>query len=201
MQLTLWTYEGPPHVGAMRVAAGDDRAALCAARAARRHLRRSPVHDDRAPPRAAAGHLHDLPGARSRRRHRRAVQDGRARSLRALPAAGDDRRRLLHRRVDPGRSRRPRPRARSADPGHSARTAGLSEEGELGRGGNFLPPRAIARRPAASGRPRRAKPLAIFSARRRSASAIATTSTKSPAPGRSASTSASPRRSARRPPT
>ncbi|MCK7500880.1 MAG: hypothetical protein MZW92_69900 [Comamonadaceae bacterium] len=52
-----------------------------------------------------AGHLHHVPGARPRRRHRRAVQDRSARGLRALPAAGDDRRRVLHRRADPGRPR------------------------------------------------------------------------------------------------
>ena len=49
MQLTVWTYEGPPHVGAMRIATGDGRPALRAARAAGRHLRRPAVHDDRAP--------------------------------------------------------------------------------------------------------------------------------------------------------
>ena len=56
---------------------------------------------------APAGHLHHLPGARPRRRHGRAVQDRGARRLRALPAAGDDRRRVLHGRADPGRSGRP----------------------------------------------------------------------------------------------
>ena len=88
MQLTLWTYEGPPHVGAMRIATAMQRRALRAARAAGRHLRRPAVHDDRAAPTAPAGHLHHLPGARPRRRHRRAVQDRRARGLRALQAAG-----------------------------------------------------------------------------------------------------------------
>ena len=86
MQLTVWTYEGPPHVGAMRVATAMEGAALRAARAAGRHLCRPAVHDDRAARQAPAGHLHHLPGARPRRRHRRAVQDRRARRLRALPA-------------------------------------------------------------------------------------------------------------------
>ena len=107
MQLTLWTYEGPPHVGAMRIATamqgvhyvlhapqGDTYADLLFTMIERR---------DRAP----AGHLHHLPGARPGRRHRRAVQDRRARGLRALPAAGDDGRRVLHRRADPGRPGRP----------------------------------------------------------------------------------------------
>ena len=81
MQLTLWTYEGPPHVGAMRIATamkgvhyvlhapqGDTYADLLFTMIERRAT-------------AAAGHLHDLPGARSRRRHGRTVQDRRARGL------------------------------------------------------------------------------------------------------------------------
>ena len=86
MQLTLWTYEGPPHVGAMRIATamkgvhyvlhapqGDTYADLLFTMIERRQ-------------RAPAGHLHDVPGARPGRRHRRAVQDRGARGLRALPA-------------------------------------------------------------------------------------------------------------------
>jgi light-independent protochlorophyllide reductase subunit B len=34
MKLSVWTYEGPPHVGAMRVATGDEGSALRAARPA-----------------------------------------------------------------------------------------------------------------------------------------------------------------------
>ena len=180
MQLTLWTYEGPPHVGAMRVATGDARPALCAARAAGRHLRRSAVHDDRAARRAPAGHLHDLPGARPRRRHRRAVQDRGARRLRALQAAGDDRRRLLHRRTDPGRSRRPR-RARSTCRSRSFRSncppirrrrTGARRRPSIGW---------CARSPAraASARAARTAALQPARARPRSASAIATTSRRS----------------------
>ncbi len=48
MQLTVWTYEGPPHVGAMRIATAMRGRALRAARAAGRHLRRPAVHHDRA---------------------------------------------------------------------------------------------------------------------------------------------------------
>ena len=125
MQLTLWTYEGPPHIGAMRVATGMSGLHFVL------HAPQGDTYADllftmierRA--RAPAGHLHHLPGARSRRRHGRIVQDRRARRLRAVPAAGDDRRRLLHRRTAAGRSRRPRPRARPALPGHPARTVRL----------------------------------------------------------------------------
>jgi light-independent protochlorophyllide reductase subunit B len=83
MQLTLWTYEGPPHVGAMRIATamqdvhyvlhapqGDTYADLLFTMIERRE--------------APAGDLHHLPGTRSGRRHRRAVQDRRARGVRAL---------------------------------------------------------------------------------------------------------------------
>ena len=64
MQLTLWTYEGPPHVGAMRIATameglhyvlhapqGDTYADLLFTMIERQQQ-------------APAGHLHDFPGAR-----------------------------------------------------------------------------------------------------------------------------------------
>ena len=183
MQLTLWTYEGPPHVGAMRIATamqgvhyvlhapqGDTYADLLFTMIERR---------DRAP----AGHLHDVPGARSRRRHRGAVQDGRARGLRALPAASHDGRRILHRRTDPGRSRRPRQRAGPAGPGHcrsncrpiSARKTGARRETF------YQLVRAFSPDHAARTRRRRERRAAICSARRRSAFAIATTCARSPA--------------------
>ena len=70
MQLTVWTYEGPPHVGAMRVATamhgvhyvlhapqGDTYADLLFTMIERR---------DRRPPVTYT----TFPGARSRRRHR-----------------------------------------------------------------------------------------------------------------------------------
>ena len=46
MKLTVWTYEGPPHVGAMRVATGMKKLHYVLARAAGRYLCRSIVHDD-----------------------------------------------------------------------------------------------------------------------------------------------------------
>ena len=205
MQLTVWTYEGPPHVGAMRVATamqgvhyvlhapqGDTYADLLFTMIERR---------DRAP----AGDLHDVPGARPRRRHRRTVQDRGARRLRAVPAAGDARRRLLHRRADPGRSRRPRARARPADPGRAARAAGLPEARRTGarpRPSTSSSARSPGRAPRRHGAPRAAGAPALqhARARRRSASATATTSPRSPRCSTgSASTSTSSRRWARRP--
>ena len=117
-----------------------------------------------------------------------------------LPAAGDDRRRVLHGRADPGRSRRPRPRARSADPGHSAGTARLSEEGELGRVrrrsiGSCAPRRPAPRARVPGARPRCniLGPTALGFRHRDDVSEISGSSSGS------AWTSASPRRSARRP--
>ena len=184
MQLTLWTYEGPPHVGAMRVATamqgvhyvlhapqGDTYADLLFTMIERR---------DRAP----AGHLHHLPGARPGRRHRRAVQDRRARRLRALPAAGDDRRRLLHRRADPGRPGRPGRGAGPAGPGHAAGAAGLPAQGKLGRGRDLLPAGARscaddAARAARAREPASRAALQHARARPRWASATATTCARS----------------------
>ena len=86
MQLTLWTYEGPPHVGAMRIATAMDGL---------HYVLHAPQGDTYADllftmierrDEAAAGDLHDVPGARPRRRHRRTVQERRARGLRALQA-------------------------------------------------------------------------------------------------------------------
>ena len=139
MQLTVWTYEGPPHVGAMRVATAMGGRALRPPCAAGRHLRRPAVHDDRASRQAPAGDLHDLPGARPRHRHRRAVPVRCARCVRAVLARCDDRRRVLHRRADPGRSRRARAGDEPADPGDRARTAELQPQGMLGRQRDLLP--------------------------------------------------------------
>ena len=118
MQLTVWTYEGPPHVGAMRIATameglhyvlhapqGDTYADLLFTMIERRGD-------------APAGHLHHLPGARPRRRHRRAVQDRR----RARPTSASSREAMIVGasctaeliQDDPGR---PRQGARPADPG------------------------------------------------------------------------------------
>jgi hypothetical protein len=81
MKLTLWTYEGPTHVGAMRIATGmkglhyvlhapqgDTYADLLFTMIERRNQ-------------APAGHLHHLSGTRFGRRHRRPVQDRRPRRL------------------------------------------------------------------------------------------------------------------------
>ena len=105
-QLSVWTYEGPPHVGAMRIATGMKGTALCPACAAGRHLCGPAVHDDRAARPPPAGHLHDLPGPRPRRRHGELFKTACCIDAyeRFQPQA-TDRRRILHRRVDPGRSR------------------------------------------------------------------------------------------------
>ena len=81
MQLTVWTYEGPPHVGAMRVATGmeglhyvlhapqgDTYADLLFTMIERR---------DRRPPVTYT----TFSGARPRRRHRGTVQDRGAKRL------------------------------------------------------------------------------------------------------------------------
>ncbi len=52
----------------------------------RRHLCGSSLHDDRAPAVAAAGHLHNLPGARSLGFYGRYLQDGLSGCGRAIPA-------------------------------------------------------------------------------------------------------------------
>ena len=180
MQLTLWTYEGPPHVGAMRIATAMRRRALRAARAAGRHLRRPAVHHDRAaatrpPVTYTTFQARDL-GGDTAELFKNAARDAYER----FQPAGDAGRRVLHRGADPGRSRRPGARAGLADPGGGAGTAGLSAKGELGRGGDVLPAGARLRRPArAAARhaaPRRRTPAALQSARpdRARASAIAT---------------------------
>ncbi len=117
MQLTVWTYEGPPHVGAMRIATamqgvhyvlhapqGDTYADLLFTMIERR--------DKRPPVTYTTFQARDLG-----RRHGRAVQDGGAGSLRALPAGRAAGRRLVHGGADPGRSRRSRQGARPARAG------------------------------------------------------------------------------------
>ncbi len=47
MQLTLWTYEGPPHVGAMRIATSMQDVPLRTACAAGRYLCRPALYHDR----------------------------------------------------------------------------------------------------------------------------------------------------------
>jgi hypothetical protein len=107
MQLTIWTYEGPPHVGAMRIAIPCEDV---------HYVLHAPQGDTYADllftmiernKQAPAGHLHHLPGARSWRGHGRNVQGPRRvavrRAVQAPSAAG---RRILHGRADPGRPRR-----------------------------------------------------------------------------------------------
>ena len=106
MQLTVWTYEGPPHVGAMRIATamkgvhyvlhapqGDTYADLLFTMIERR--------DKRPPVTYTTFQARDL-GTR----HRRAVQGCRARRLERFKPQAHAGRRVLHRRADPGRSRR-----------------------------------------------------------------------------------------------
>ena len=97
MDLTLWTYEGPPHVGAMRVATamqglhyvlhapqGDTYADLLFTMIERRGARPPVTY--------TTFEARDLGG-----RHGGAVQDRNPRGLRPLRPGGDHRRRLLHR--------------------------------------------------------------------------------------------------------
>ena len=147
MQLTLWTYEGPTHVGAMRVATamrdvhyvlhapqGDTYADLLFTMI-ERLPRRPPVTYTTFQARDLGGDTAEL------------FKTAAAEAVRTLPAEGDAGRRLVHRRADPGRSGRPRARARPADPGGAARAARLPAQGELGRGGDLLPAGAHPRRP------------------------------------------------------
>ena len=46
MELTLWTYEGPPHVGALRIAASMEGVHYVLHAPQGGHLCRSAVHDD-----------------------------------------------------------------------------------------------------------------------------------------------------------
>ena len=102
MQLTVWTYEGPPHVGAMRIATamrdvhyvlhapqGDTYADLLFTMI-ERLPRRPPVTYTTFQARDLGADTADLFKTRG------------ARCLRAFPAAGHAGRRLLHRRTDPG---------------------------------------------------------------------------------------------------
>ena len=156
MQLTVWTYEGPPHVGAMRIATamkgvhyvlhapqGDTYADLLFTMIERR--------DQRPPVTYTTFQARDLGGDTAE-----LFKTAGARRLRALQAGGDAGRRVLHGRADPGRSGRPGRGARPADPGRAARAAVLPEEGELGRGRDLLPAGARARR-AGARRTRRAR--------------------------------------------
>ena len=102
MKLTLWTYEGPPHVGAMRVATamkglhyvlhapqGDTYADLLFTMIERRN-HRPPVTYTTFQARDLGGDTANL------------FKDAARDAYHPLSAAGDDRRRLLHGRTDPG---------------------------------------------------------------------------------------------------
>ena len=110
------------------------------------------------------------------------------RRLRALPAAGDARRRLLHRRADPGRSRRPRQGAGPADPGRAAgaarptrrRRTGARPRPSTSWSAPWPDPAPAAGTKRAAREPARG-PAATSSAPPPSASATATTSPRSPA--------------------
>ena len=201
MQLTLWTYEGPPHVGAMRIATamsglhyvlhapqGDTYADLLFTMIERRSAR-PPVTYTTFEARDLGGDTAEL--------FKTAVRDAYERfAPQAMLVGASCTAELLQ--DDPGGLARA---LRLANPGHSARAARLSEEGELGRGGDVLPAGEIA-----SSAPPRVRvsptrgPAATFWGRLRSAFVIATTCAKSPASSNgSAWRSASRRRSAPRP--
>ena len=107
MKLTVWTYEGPPHVGAMRVATGmkglhyvlhapqgDTYADLLFTMIERRN--------HRPPVTYTTFQARDLGVRHGRSSSRTACRDAYDR----FQPGGDHRRRLLHRRADPGRPRR-----------------------------------------------------------------------------------------------
>ena len=121
MQLTVWTYEGPPHVGAMRIATamegvhyvlhapqGDTYADLLFTMIERRG-KRPPVT-------YTTFQARDL-GKDTAELFQTAARDAYAR----FQPAGDAGRRVVHRRADPGRSRRPG-RGDAACPARSSRS-------------------------------------------------------------------------------
>jgi light-independent protochlorophyllide reductase subunit B len=138
MKLTLWTYEGPPHVGAMRVATGmkglhyvlhapqgDTYADLLFTMIERR--------DRRPPVTYTTFQARDL-GADTANLFKDACRDAYAR----FQPAGDDRRRVLHRRTDPGRSGRSGRDDGPADPGDPAGPAVLQRKENFGADETFL---------------------------------------------------------------
>ena len=134
MKLTVWTYEGPPHVGAMRVATamkglhyvlhapqGDTYADLLFTMIERRN--------HRPPVTYTTFQARDL-GADTATLFKTAAQD----AVKRFASAGDHRRRVLHGGTDPGRSRWPGRGAGPVDPGDPAGAAVLSTQGEFRRG-------------------------------------------------------------------
>ena len=182
MQLTLWTYEGPPHVGAMRVATamqglhyvlhapqGDTYADLLFTMIERRGAR-PPVTYTTFQARDLGGDTAEL------------FKTSAARRIRAFRAASHDRRRILHSRAHSGRPGRPRQGSQPADPGHCAwncrpirkKKTGARRRPSIGSRAIFAGQRRGSQLPERS-------QAATYSARRRSASVIATTCAKSPA--------------------
>ena len=148
MKLTLWTYEGPPHIGAMRVATamngahyvlhapqGDTYADLLFTMI-ERDQKRPPVTYTTFQARDLGGDTAELFKSAARNAFER---------FRPQVDAG---RRLMYRRTDPGRSGRPGARARPARAGGGAGVARLSAQGKLGRVGNLLSARAHPGGPA-----------------------------------------------------
>ena len=144
MKLTVWTYEGPPHVGAMRVATamkdvhyvlhapqGDTYADLLFTMIERR--------DHRPPVTYTTFQARDL-GGDTAELFKTAVRD----AYRAVSAKGHVGWLVLHSGIDPGRSGRPFAGAGTANSRREAGTAVLLQEGKLGRGGNILSNRASA---------------------------------------------------------
>ena len=210
MQLTVWTYEGPPHVGAMRVATamqglhyvlhapqGDTYADLLFTMIERRD-RRPPVTYTTFSARDLGGDTAEL--------FKTAARNAYDRFQPQAMIVGASCTRI----ADPGRSRRPCAGAGIADPGGQRRPAGLSAQGELGRRRDLLSAGAraggtvgtAAGHQAAGARRREAAALQSARRRPRSASAIVTMSPRFRRCCRGwASTSMLRPRWARRPPT
>jgi light-independent protochlorophyllide reductase subunit B len=180
MQLTLWTYEGPPHVGAMRIATamrdvhyvlhapqGDTYADLLFTMIERRPPR-PPVTYTTFQARDLGGDTAELFKTAAREAYERFKP-------KALLVGASCTAELIQ--DDPAARRGAEP----ADAGDPARAAGLPAQGKLGRRRNLLPAGARAAGPKAPppGTPARRAPgqrrAATCSARPRSASATATT--------------------------
>ena len=186
MQLTLWTYEGPPHVGAMRIATamegvhyvlhapqGDTYADLLFTMIERRD-KRPPVTYTTFQARDLGGDTAELFKTAAREAFER------------FQPAGDDGRRVLHGRADPGRPGRPgRARWTCRSRSIPLELPAYQRKENWGAAETFYQlVRALAgrraeparRRARAASRPARA---ATCSARPRSASATATTCARS----------------------
>ena len=151
MKLTVWTYEGPPHVGAMRIATamqgvhyvlhapqGDTYADLLFTMIERR--------DRRPPVTYTTFQARDL-GTDTAELFKTAAKDAYERFRPEAMIVGSSCTAELIQDDPGGLDSRHWP----ADPGHSPRSALLPEEGELGRVGDLLPDRPNSgRRPRAA---------------------------------------------------